>query len=145
MFKKILFPTDFSDVSKKTFEFIKRLKDSGTREVVLLHVNDTRALERISPYLDQRRSEELERKRTDEVRESLMEMEKELIELGLKVKSRIEKGIPIREILRVEEEEKVSGIVIGSHGWSNLEEVFLGSVSEKVVRKCKSPILVIKR
>jgi nucleotide-binding universal stress UspA family protein len=72
-------------------------------------------------------------------------MENELTALGLKAKCRIERGIPIREILRVEEEEKVSAIIIGSHGLSNLEEVFLGSVSEKVVRKCKGPVLVIKR
>ena len=54
-------------------------------------------------------------------------------------------GIPLREILRTEEEESVSVIVIGSHGRTNLEEIFLGSVSEKVIRKCKKPVLVIKR
>ncbi len=36
-------------------------------------------------------------------------------------------------------------IVIGSHGKSNLEEMFLGSVSEKVIRRCIKPVLVIKR
>jgi nucleotide-binding universal stress UspA family protein len=35
--------------------------------------------------------------------------------------------------------------VIGPHGKSNLEEMFLGAVSEKVARKCKSPVLIIKR
>ena len=145
MFKKILYPTDFSDVSRKAFEAIKVLKEAGLKEVTLLHVYDTRALERLSPYLDKTRSAELESRRTDEIRESLKEMEKELTKLGLKVTSRIEKGIPIREILRVEEKEKVSAIIIGSHGWSNLEEVFLGSVSEKVIRKAVKPVLVIKR
>lgn len=58
--------------------------------------------------------------------------------------SRIEVGIPLREILKVEEED-VSVIAIGSHGKSNLQEMFLGSVSEKVARKCKKPILIIKR
>jgi len=41
--------------------------------------------------------------------------------------------------------EDISLIVIGSHGRSNLEEMLLGSVSEKVIRKCKKPVLVIKR
>jgi nucleotide-binding universal stress UspA family protein len=45
----------------------------------------------------------------------------------------------------VAEEENPSVIVIGSHGKSNLEEMLLGSVSEKVVRKAKHPVLVIKR
>ena len=58
---------------------------------------------------------------------------------------RIEKGIPFKEILRVENEEDISLIVIGSHGKSNVEEMLLGSVSEKVIRKAKSPVIVIKR
>ena len=49
------------------------------------------------------------------------------------------------EILRVDKEEEVSLLVIGSHGKSNLDEIFLGSVSEKVARKCKSPVLIVKR
>ena len=51
----------------------------------------------------------------------------------------------IQEILRVEEEENISAIVMGSHGRSNLQKIFLGSVSEKVARRCKQPVLVVKR
>ena len=49
-------------------------------------------------------------------------------------------------ILRVDEtEEDISLIVIGSHGKSNVKEMLLGSVSEKVIRKSKRPVLVVKR
>ena len=64
---------------------------------------------------------------------------------GYKTILRIEKGIPFKEILRVEKEEDVSLIVIGSHGTSNVKEMLLGSVSEKVVRKAEKPVLVVKR
>jgi nucleotide-binding universal stress UspA family protein len=74
-----------------------------------------------------------------------MKIEKELKESGFEVTGKIKTGIPLREILRVEEEEDISVIVIGSHGRTNIEEMFLGSVSEKVIRKCKKPVLVIKR
>jgi nucleotide-binding universal stress UspA family protein len=47
--------------------------------------------------------------------------------------------------LRVEEGEGVSAIVIGSHGKTNLEEMLLGSVSEKAIRQSRKPVLVIKR
>ena len=33
MFEKILYPTDFSDVSKKALDYIKRLKEAGTKKV----------------------------------------------------------------------------------------------------------------
>jgi nucleotide-binding universal stress UspA family protein len=64
---------------------------------------------------------------------------------GFKVRLKVERGIPLTEILRVEQEEGVSLIVIGSHGKSNVEEMLLGSVSEKVLRKSGTPVLVVKR
>ena len=44
MFDKILYPTDFSDVANKTMNYITRLKQAGGREVIVLHVNDERAI-----------------------------------------------------------------------------------------------------
>jgi hypothetical protein len=38
MFKKVLFPTNFSDASTRALEYIKQLKGSGTEEVVVLTV-----------------------------------------------------------------------------------------------------------
>ena len=63
----------------------------------------------------------------------------------LNVKVIIKRGVPLKEILKIEEKEKISVIIIGSHGKTNLEEMLLGSVSEKVIRQSKSPVLVIKR
>jgi len=73
------------------------------------------------------------------------EIKTELKTNGFNVKVRIEKGIPFRDILRIEEEEDVSVTVIGSHGKSCVQEMFLGSVSEKVIRKSNRPVLVIRR
>ena len=47
MFEKILYPTDFSDVSSKALDFIKQLKGAGTKEVLVLHVVDERETERM--------------------------------------------------------------------------------------------------
>ena len=66
-------------------------------------------------------------------------------ESGFDVKVRIERRIPLREILRVEEEEGVSVIIIGSHGKTNIEEMLLGSVSEMVIRRSQKPVLLVKR
>jgi nucleotide-binding universal stress UspA family protein len=147
MFKKILYPTDFSEVSGKALTFIKQLKEAGTQEVVVLHVIDERelasALQHLEgglPYQD-----EIEKVMEKNADEGTKATQAELKQAGFQVKTRIEKGIPFKEILRVEEEEGVSIIVIGSHGKSNVGEMLLGSVSEKVVRKSKKPVLVIKR
>ena len=50
-------------------------------------------------------------------------------------------GKPSVEILKVAEKEKVSLIVMGAHGMGRMEELLVGSVTEKVVRHSKTPIL----
>ncbi len=40
MFRKILYPTDFSDVSKNALNYLKQLKESGAEEILVLHVID---------------------------------------------------------------------------------------------------------
>ena len=144
MFKKVLYPTDFSDVSKKALDYIRQLKEGGAETVVVLHVVDQRGIQAIEQYASSN-SLKLEREIMEDAKKELEAVGKEIEKSGLKVKTRLEIGVPLREILRAEEEEGVSVIVIGSHGKSNLEEMFLGSVSEKVARKCKKPILIIKR
>ena len=42
MFNKVLFPTDFSECSESVIPYIKRLKESGTKEVIVVHVVDSR-------------------------------------------------------------------------------------------------------
>ncbi len=147
MFEKILYPTDFSDVSKKALDYVKQLKKAGTKEVILLHIIDKREVESIARYGEVSMSLEkgLEKKMEESLKQEIAAIEAELKESGFDVKVRIEKGIPFREILRVEEEEQASVVVIGSHGKSCVEEMFLGSVSEKVVRKSTRPVLVIRR
>jgi len=146
MFVKILYPTDFSDVSKKALEYIKQLKESGTKEVVVLHVIDEREIEHISHIPEiSITEEELEKRKEENAKEEMSPIVTDLKKSGFAVKTRIEKGIPFRDILKVEEEEKVSVVVIGSHGKSCVAEMLLGSVSEKVIRKSTKPVLVVRR
>jgi nucleotide-binding universal stress UspA family protein len=144
MFEKILYPTDFSDVSKKALDHLSQLKDMGTKEIVVLHVIDERGIDSVSRY-GSGSADTVIKSMEAEAREEGRKIEQKLRESGLHVKMRIEKGIPFKEILKVEEEEGVSLIVIGSHGKTNLQEMLLGSVSEKVIRKSKKPVLVVKR
>lgn len=145
MFEKILYPTDFSDVARKALGYIKSLKDSGAREVIVLHVIDERGFDALHRLVGEEKFNAMKENRNEEAQKHLEAIAKELTEAGLKAKIRVETGIPMREILRVEEQENVSAVVIGSHGLSNLQEIFLGSVSEKVIRRSKTPVFVIKR
>jgi len=146
MFEKILYPTDFSDVSKKALDFIKQLKGAGTKEVIVFHVIDARVHQRLGhAALTYANVQAYERKYMDYVYKEMKATETELKKSGFAVTTRIDEGIPFREILKAEQEEDISAIVIGSHGVSAVREMLLGSVSEKVIRKSTKPVLVVRR
>jgi nucleotide-binding universal stress UspA family protein len=127
-------------------DFIKQLKGAGTKEVVVFHVIDERVINRIKHHSDAGIDvEELEKKMEESAQEEISVIEGELKKSGFNVKTRIDKGVPFREILKAEQEEDVSVVVIGSHGVSCIEEMFLGSCSEKVIRKSSKPVLVVRR
>jgi nucleotide-binding universal stress UspA family protein len=151
MFTKVLYPTDFSDVSRKALQYIKRLREIGSKEVVVAHVIDEReiavfgvAAGWLAGDVENAKTtfqKEIEKKAQAELNAIALELK----QAGFEVKIRLETGSPFRELLKIEQEEDVSIVVIGSHGRSNLEEMLLGSVSENFIRHCKKPVLVVKR
>ena len=54
-------------------------------------------------------------------------------------------GQPIEEILRTSEAIGPDLIVMGSHGRTGLQRLLLGSVTEAVVRRSVTPVLVVPR
>lgn len=151
MFQKILYPTDFSDVAQKALQYVKALKPAGAEQVVLVRVISDKSMEcigkgialagkEVSNFLSQAFTSLQE-----EARQQIMPIEDELKAAGFDVITRIESGVPQIRILEIAEEEKVSAIVLGSHGRGNLSSALLGSVSDHVIRHAKQPVIVVKR
>ena len=143
MFTKILYPTDFSDIAQKALKYVEQLKYAGAQEVIILHVIDTRSLELLVWEPDNFKT--IENDLRQETLKKITFIQKYLEKNGLKATVRIETGIPASKILRVEKEENVSIIIMGSHGRTNVKDMFLGSVSERVIRHAQTPVLVVKR
>ncbi len=151
MFEKVLYPTDFSDCSKKALNYVVKLKDAGTKEVVVLHVIDEKEIdvmalgavwvgEGVSEYQDQ-----ILKKVEADAKSKLEEVKSQLEEMGIKADVRAVVGVPFKKIVEIADEERVSLIVLGSHGKSNVEGILLGSVSENVVRMTNKPVLIVRR
>lgn len=64
--------------------------------------------------------------------------------VGLEAESAILKGSPAEKILDFADEHEVDMIVVGSLGKGGIERFALGSVSEKVVRHAKVPVLIVR-
>lgn len=63
---------------------------------------------------------------------------------GLEAEPIILKGDPANRILDFADEYNIDMIVVGSLGKSGIERFALGSVSEKVIRHAKVPVLVVR-
>lgn len=64
-------------------------------------------------------------------------------EHGLDLDTVTEIGNPARAILAYADDNDVDQIVIGSHGRSGIDRMFLGSVAETVTRRAQIPVTVV--
>lgn len=77
-------------------------------------------------------------------RQKLSGVENLLKESDISYRVKILRGIPGPEIVKYANEQKVDLVVIGSRGLNALQQMVLGSVSHKVMKRVKCPALVVK-
>lgn len=65
-------------------------------------------------------------------------------DLHARVEHVLAEGDPVREILRVADAQATDLIVMGTHGWTGLTRLLMGSVAESVVRRAPCPVLTVK-
>ena len=134
LFSRVLHPTDFSPCADAAFQLVHRLRFAGTKEVVILHVQD----ERVMKHRPTEQIAEFDRIDT----ERLQAMGEALRPFNMEVQLLLRHGVPFRETLRVADEVNASMIVLGSIGRSALQELLTGSTLENVVRLSRQPVLV---
>jgi len=141
--KNILFATDFSENSALAFKSAKSLAKEHNARLLILFVQkdteDTRFHYSIALFS----SENVK----DVVNKNIEAHFSHFIENNADDFKNYEKivrhGKPFAEILKLGEERSVDLIVVGSHGRTGIEHVIFGSTSERLVRKSKTPVLII--
>ncbi|MGM0605248.1 MAG: universal stress protein [Halobacteriota archaeon] len=63
---------------------------------------------------------------------------------GIPVETAVVDGTPSKRIVRYAETEGCDLIVMGTHGRGGIDRLLLGSVTEKVVRASKVPVLTVR-
>ncbi len=150
MFEKILYPTDFSECAKRAVPYIIKLHKAGAKEVVILHVIEDTGLEDLVRHCEKAGFERDDFKKnvlgdiTREKQQAAEEIKTRFDAARLKATVRVEFGHPAKVICQVAEEEKVSVIVMGALGKHAIRSMFLGSVSEKILRGSHLPVLVVR-
>ncbi|QYA24377.1 universal stress protein [Gramella sp. MT6] len=141
--KNILVPTDFSDQAEKALKVAAQLARRFDGEIYLLHMLEL-PLQLIDPVggSSQNLPEaiffmKLAHQRFNKI------MKEPYLE-GIKVHETVEFHRAFDGIMEIGKEKKCDLIVMGSHGTSGFQEMFIGSNTEKVVRHSEIPVLVIK-
>jgi nucleotide-binding universal stress UspA family protein len=141
LFKKILFPTDWSPCAERAKELLSGLFRAGASEVVVTHViKDFSFAHDIPTQLLEEARATLEKKSA----EGLSALAQELQSHGFKMSTRLLHGEPYREIIRLATEEDVSLIVMGSHGRGFVQGILWGNVSQRVVEYSEKSVFVVK-
>lgn len=133
MFRTVLVPTDFGNGADLMMAFAGGLPALGVKRVVLTHVVEPTGME--GPVISSA---------VDEVRSKLREFARPLEDAGLYVEARIPTGMPQEEVLALAHEMQVDAIVCGSQGRGVVDQLFLGSVSDRILRDSAVPRLAAR-
>lgn len=150
MIKKILAPTDLSDLSAKGVDYACRLaKDLGA-EVIIINVVKVEELislvREIKDAPSPRWDSGLEERLIQHHKRLLDEFAKQRVsQIGpeLHIREVVKLGEPYKTILNCAKDENVELIVMSTHGRSGLPRMMLGSVTEKVLRSSSCPVLAM--
>ena len=139
LIRKLLLATDLSDASASATEHAFELATRLGASLLVVSVIDPGSL-----LLPGGRF----RARVDQVRERREADAQALVErgrtLGVEVSFLVWTGDPGDQIVSAAEAERVDLVLVGSHGRGAVGRLFLGSVSEHVVRNAPCPVLVVR-
>lgn len=139
MYKKILLAADGSDHSiRATSEVIKIASMNETSTVTVVLVADYSQAK--SDVLHSGSSVELDMKR----RRKLLPVEELLRAANVNYRVEILHGVPGPSIVEFANKQNYELLVIGSRGLNSLQEMVLGSVSHKVVKRAECPVMLVK-
>ena len=136
---KLLLATDLSEASTSATEQAFDLASRLGASLLVVSIIDPGSLllpgGRFHARVDQ------VRERREVIAQSLVERGREV---GVPVSFLVWEGDPGDMIVSAAEAEHVDMVVVGSHGRGAVGRLFLGSVSEHVVRHAPCPVLVVR-
>ncbi|MBI5642243.1 MAG: universal stress protein [Deltaproteobacteria bacterium] len=141
-FKKILFPTDFTDASVAAASYAMMLARQNKAKLYVLHVMDV-SKEAAGFYLPHLSFERLDKEMRGVAGEMLKNFCAKQFKGFRNVEMHVLAGEPFKEILKVVKGSKIDLVVMGTFGKARVDRLLFGSTTERVVRRAECPVLVI--
>ena len=140
-YKRILVAVDGSKEADLAFKKAVEICNRNKAELVIAHIIDTRAYATMEAY-DIRMTENAEKFAAD-----MLANYKEIANSSNinTVETVVEYGSPkVRIAKDVAKEKEIDLIICGATGLNAVERLFIGSVSEHIVRNAKCDVLVVR-
>lgn len=143
MIERIVVGTDFSEVGGEAIAQGMRVARHLSAELIIVHVGQvaehTEGKPRYGTYDTEIRvlAESMFRER----RAELTKIHERLKGQGVEISKAIRSGEPSEGLCQAAEELQADLVVVG-HGKTGIKRFLLGSVAEKVIRRCRSNVLV---
>ena len=141
--KRILVPTDFSDYAENALKAAAIMAKKNKCEIFLLHLLELP--NQMSDVMKSGGSIPEALLLVKKANETLQKIKEQTFLKGVSVKTFVQFERAFDGILSFNKKNKIDLIVMGSHGTSGIEEILIGSNTEKVVRLSEIPVLVIKK
>ncbi len=144
MIKSILVPTDFSKQAESALKVAAQIAKKNDATIYLLHIlelpmhlTDLMASGAPAPAPEAIFFMKQTHKKFEEV------LEEDYLK-GIEIVETVSFEDVMHGVIDSSKKNNVDIIIMGSHGSSGFEELFIGSNAEKIVRTSKKPVLVIK-
>lgn len=143
--RKVLYPTDFSELSLRALTYAREFAEAFDAHLHCVHVIDEAyqywtamgpEVATVSPAVEDLTS----------MAEGQMQhfADEHLIGLKYAPVTVVRSGKPFAEICAYARETSADLIVLATHGRGGLSHVLVGSTAEKVVRKAPCPVLTVR-
>jgi nucleotide-binding universal stress UspA family protein len=142
--RRILHPSDFSNVSNAAFAKALEIAKGDRAELVVAHVLQPMAPLVGDGYISPRTFEEMERAARAHAQKRIDALVARGKKAGVRVSSVVGEGVAWQEIIRLARAKKADLVVMGTHGRSGLARFVLGSVAERVVAGAPCPVLTVR-
>ncbi|MBP8863983.1 MAG: universal stress protein [Anaerolineae bacterium] len=138
MFKRILFAHDATPAAERALPYLEHLARVEEGTVLVLHVYEPPERYSTMPGYDA-----LVTSMESLAQEVVDDAVTYLSAAGVPAEGLVRAGAPAQTILQTALEEKVTLIVLGTRGPSNVKDLLLGDVSTEVLRYARCPVLLV--
>lgn len=143
-FERILCPLDFSEFSTQAYDYAQSLAQHYEAKLFLEHVLAP-MLPAYPSYVYPDMANDLYQDLRVHAGQQLQEFVKARTRNGFALETSVCEGQVSDSILAFAQSRLVDLIVMGTHGRQGFDHLLLGSVTEKVLRKARCPVLAVRR